>query len=135
VSEILCYIHEKFNYIKINQDSKFYCNKIDITKINCLNAYKNIDKGITYNKLNIIAYEIIDDTYSAIYYKYQYQKTQFKEPIYILIETNTGYINCNNNLLNNELIIYQGISQYDIENNTFELSLYLRIIDELKNKE
>lgn len=126
--EILSYIKTKFNIKKISADCGKYSSDIHITKINCLNSSKN--GNLSYEKLNVVAYEIIEDERSILYYNEFKKSGLINESIYVILELETGYLNCNSNSLEKELFLYQGISDYDIKNKTPELFLYLRLLDE-----
>lgn len=129
--EIINYINNKFNLKEIEKDAIKYQHQIEITKINCMNAESNRNK-VNYEDMNITAYEIIKDSLSADYYlAYDYYSTISSIlPIFLIIESNTGYLYSNSNDLMKHLILYQGISQDDIDNNTDNLTLYLRLLDE-----
>lgn len=129
-SEVINYINSKFNLIKIKQDSGKYQQQVELTKINCLNAEASRDE-IKYENMNIFTYEIINDRLSSIYYQRYNRNNLPILPILVMIEENTGYLYSNCNELLVHLILYQGISQEDIDNNTGNLSLYLRLIDEM----
>jgi len=129
--EVLEYINKKFNLEEIEENSIKYLRELEFIKINCLNAESNKNK-IKYDDLDIRTYEIKQDDLSFKYYqKYNQNKTVIR-PIYIMIETNTAYLNCNDDTLYKQLIVYQGVSQYEIDNNAGDLYLYLRLIDELE---
>jgi len=117
--DIINYINEKFN---LNE----------IAKLNCMNAesYKN---KVNYENMSIKTFEIVKDSLSADYYStYDYNGSISSIlPIFLMIELNTGYLYSNSNDLMQHLILYQGISQDDIDNNTSNLTLYLRLLDEI----
>lgn len=137
VFELINYIKKNLNVIENVQNESLYLNEVEFTKINSLSSWKNIKKNYNYNDLNVIAYEIIKDSKSEIYYKSHPKgiiipKSNIDIPnrIIIILETKTEYIYCNNDLLYKDLVIYQGISENDIINETPQLITYLRLLDE-----
>lgn len=133
-NEFLQLLHEKFNLKPIYQDNTAYFNKIELTKRSCMYSSYNNGK-FKYEELNIQTYEIIQDELSYKYYKKYDANNLSLPPIYIMIETNTGFMNCNYNELLMQLILYKGISKIDIENNTDDLLVYLLIIDKLEGND
>jgi hypothetical protein len=132
IIDIINYINEKFNLNEIEKDSTRYQHQIEIAKLNCRNAesYKN---KVNYENISIKTFEIVKDSLSADYYStYDYNGSISSIiPIFLMIELNTGYLYSNSNDLMQHLILYQGISQTDIDNNTSNLTLYLRLLDEI----
>ncbi len=130
--DIINYINEKFNLNEMENDSNKYQHQIEIAKLNCMNAesYKN---KVNYENMSIKTFEIVKDSLSADYYlTYDYNGSISSIlPIFLMIELNTGYLYSNSNDLMQHLILYQGISQDDIDNNTSNLTLYLRLLDEI----
>ncbi len=130
--DIINYINEKFNLNEMENDSNKYQHQIEIAKLNCMNAesYKN---KVNYENMSIKTFEIVKDSLSADYYStYDYNGSISSIlPIFLMIELNTGYLYSNSNDLMQHLILYQGISQDDIDNNTSNLTLYLRLLDEI----
>ncbi len=130
--DIINYINEKFNLNEMENDSNKYQHQIEIAKLNCMNAesYKN---KVNYENMSIKTFEIVKDSLSADYYStYDYNGSISSIlPIFLMIELNTGYLYSNSNDLMQHLILYQGISQDDIDNNTSNLTLYLRLLDEV----
>lgn len=137
VYEIINYIKKNLSVIENVQNEKLYLNEVEFTKINSLSSWRNIEMKYKYNDLNVIAFEIIKDSKSEIYYKSHSKdvitpKGNIVIPnrIIIILETKTEYIYCNNDLLYKDLKIYQGISENDIINETPQLITYLKILDE-----
>lgn len=130
--DIINYINEKFNLNEMENDSNKYQHQIEIAKLNCMNAesYKN---KVNYENMSIKTFEIVKDSLSADYYStYDYNGSISSIlPIFLMIELNTGYLYSNSNDLMQHLILYQGISQDDIDNNASNLTLYLRLLDEI----
>ncbi|MDF2872754.1 MAG: hypothetical protein K0R05_4329 [Anaerocolumna sp.] len=130
--DIINYINEKFNLNEMENDSNKYQHQIEIAKLNCMNveSYKN---KVNYENMSIKTFEIVKDSLSADYYStYDYNGSISSIlPIFLMIELNTGYLYSNSNDLMQHLILYQGISQDDIDNNTSNLTLYLRLLDEI----
>lgn len=130
-NEFLQLLHKNFNLKLIDQENSTYFNKIELTKRSCMYSSYNNGK-FKYEDLNIQAYEIIKDELSYKYYEKYDANNLSLPPIYIMIETNTGFLDSNYNELLMQLILYRGISKIDIENNTDDLQVYLLIIDRLE---
>lgn len=132
--EIINYIKDKFNLNEMEKDTIKYQQQVEIAKINCMNAesYRN---RVKYEDMSITTYEIIKDSLSADFYLTYDNNSSISSilPIFLIIELNTGYFYSNSNDLMEHLILYQGISQDDIDNNTGNLTLYLRLIDKISN--
>lgn len=130
--EIINYLKENFNVNELEKDTTRYQHQIEIAKLNCINADSNKNK-VNYEDLSFKTFEIIKDSLSADYYSaYDYNSSLSSIlPIFLMIEINTGYLYSNSNSLMKHLILYQGISQDDIDNNTGNLILYLRLLDEI----
>ncbi|TCT15437.1 hypothetical protein EDC18_103142 [Natranaerovirga pectinivora] len=133
ISEILKYLELKFSLKEIDNHSTKYKRIVENTKMNALNCEKNKIKKKSYSELNIIPYEVIQDISSEKYYQSMISNSN-NELIYIIIETHTEYIYCNCDMLLKELYVYQGITNFDIENATTNLFFYLRLVDELKKE-
>jgi hypothetical protein len=131
--EFLKLLHKKFNLKLVNEDAK-YRNMIELTKRSCMYSSYNNGK-FKYEELNIQTYEIIQDELSYKYYEKYDENNLSLPPIYIMIETNTGFLNSNYNDILIQLILYRGISKKDIENNTDDLLVYLLIIDKLEEND
>ncbi len=96
---------------------------------------KNPDQEskLTTDDLNFIAYKILRNSKSNSYY--QYDSFQGDRFIFVVFETRTGVIHCNSSKLMLELLIEQGVSQHDYDNETILFIDYLSSLDQYTNKE
>lgn len=130
--EIINYMKENFTLAEVDNSADRYQNKIEMAKVNCSNteAYRN---KIAIDDMDFLIYEIVKDKRSSSYYQEHEKLFLTISPISFIIETNTGYLYSNCNKLQLHMILFQGISQEDIDNDTGDLSLYLRLLDEMDN--
>ncbi len=124
---LVSYLLNKYNTREICNLNNKYSKLIELEKKNCLCSFKG--KDLNYEDLNLKCYEIIKDKHSNIYYK----DLDKESLLYVIIELNSGYISSNSSLMFRDLVLYQGVSKYDIENTSVDLMEYLRFIDELYN--
>ncbi len=99
---------------------------------NAVHSIRNEQLKLTAAELNLVAYKLINNDQSAGYYQYRYahlSNLQEDDIIYVVFETRTGYINSNSNKLLVELMVGQGISQYDYDNDTLMFRAYLNHFD------
>lgn len=111
--------------------------KIMLKSIDCY--IESIDKGLTLDKLQFIAYEIPCDGAGAEYYNYRHIPLRVEghdyNSIYVIFEKHLeDYINCNCNKLALDLRIKKGISEYDYNHNTLRLIDYLTQIAAIENQ-
>lgn len=140
INELVDFIKKKFNVIENVELEKSYLKEVELTKINALNSWKNLKQQYKYDDLDVIVFEIIKDDKSESYYKSHasdlvISKSNVIIPnrIVVIFETKTEYIYCNNDLLNKEIMLYRGIDEDDIMNDTPQLITYLRLLEELEN--
>jgi hypothetical protein len=130
INDIISYLNKTFKLKEIKEYSSRYTRTLNRFKTNCIHSIKNETNQYTIEELDILVYEIESDESSKIYYRdSDYTK---ENPIYVMLETKTGYIDSNSSLLLKKLFIYEGISKFDIENNTHNLFFFLRMIDEFE---
>ncbi|MBV1817050.1 hypothetical protein L0P54_04230 [Anaerosalibacter bizertensis] len=129
-NELCNYIKSKFDVKDISKDDNFLLGEKQRIKSNCLFSYKNKEKSLKKEDMILNSYIILRNFKSEKYYSYM-EKIDW--PIYVVVEMNTGYVESNCEILNDELYLYLGISQFDISNNTPDLALYLMILDEIND--
>lgn len=119
-----------FTLVEVDNSTGRYQSKLEMVRVNCSNAeaYRN---KIAVDDMDFLIYEIAKDERSSSYYQEHEKLFLTVNPISFIIETNTGYLYSNCNKLQLHMILFQGISQEDIDNNTGDLSLYLRLLDEM----
>lgn len=103
---------------------------------NVLHCLRNEELNISADELNFVIYKIIRNHKSNSYYQYDYAHLlDFQEDdfIFVVFETRTGVIHCNSGKLMIELIIEQGVSQYDYDNETRLFNVYLAYLDQYSN--
>ena len=111
--ETLKWLSEKVDIIEIPLSS-FTNFFLESQKFNAINAITNNNLHLSSEDFGFIA----DGKF-----------------VYILFELRTRYVISNSAKLQLEIVIQQGIGQYDYENNTEYLLYYISCIDRLKNKE
>lgn len=126
---LVSYLLNQYDTREICDLNNKYSNLIELEKKNCLCSIKG--KGLNYEDLNLKCYEVIKDKHSNIYYK----DLDKESLLYVIIELNSGYIASNSSLMFRDLVLYQGVSKYDIENTSVDLMEYLRFLDELYNNQ
>lgn len=126
--EIINYMKDNFTLVEVDNRIDRYKLTLEIAKINCSNTEAYRDK-IAVDDMNFLIYEIIKDERSNSYYQEHEKFFLTVEPISFLIETNTGYFYSSCNKLQRCMFLFQGISQEEIDNDTGDLSLYLRLLD------
>jgi len=118
----------------------FLKQKVDIKEISTTDLPESIMKHIAFNavhclrnqrlnltarEFNFIAYKVLKNDKSNLYYQSNYAHISNNEKgdiIYVVFETKTGCINSNCNRLLLELFIEQGISEFDYKNKTIYLN-------------
>lgn len=132
VDDIISFLKDNFSVNEIADNLSKYEKHIKNFKLNCINSIKNTTHQYTGEDLHVIIYEINIDENSEIYYRHCNLPKEKK--IYVMIETKTGYIDSNCSLLHKKLLIYEGISKFDIDNTSPKLLFYLRMIDEFESE-
>lgn len=140
INDLVDFIKTKFNIVENIQLDKIYQKDVELTKINSLHSWNNLKNKYKFEDLDVIGFEIVKDDKSEIYYKSHLSdliihnsNVIIPSRIIVLLESKTEYIYCNNELLNKELMLYQGIDENDILNDTPQLITYLRLLDESEN--
>jgi hypothetical protein len=135
INELVENIVERYNVNKEFDENPLYSALLKSFLLNLSNIseIKN-DKSINIER-NIASFEIIRDDKSERYFNYEESlyknEVRFPLKIYILIDFLSEEVDCNNEMLNRELIIMKGITREDILNETPKLRTYLRIVEEL----
>jgi len=122
--EITEFIKNKFTVEKIELEKlSFYANiMFDNAKKNLISHLQSNSKTVCEDKFDFTVFRIENDKSSSRYFK---EKDSFENCIYIVIEKSARYIFTNSSVLQNELLILRGISQYDIDNDTVDFRSYL----------
>lgn len=128
-SELCNYIKNKFDIIDVSKKNDVIAKEKFEFKKNCLSSWYNSDKSLNQDNLVLNSYIIIKNSKSNFYYQ-KFGQKYLKDSIYVIIESNTGYISSNSDELNNELYLYRGVSNLDIINNSPDLFLYLELLNE-----
>ena len=123
--ETLKWLSEKVDIIEIPLSS-FTNFFLESQKFNAVNAITNNNLHLSSEDFEFIAYKLLSTSKNEAYNK---------KLVYILFELRTGYVISNSAKLQLEIVIQQGIGQYDYENNTEYLLYYISCLDRLKNKE
>ncbi|WP_324823188.1 hypothetical protein [Sinanaerobacter sp. ZZT-01] len=130
----------------LDQIIDFLKNKVDIEQINFNILPENIRSGSIYNvihslrnerikekteNLDFLVYKMIKNDRSSIYYSSYIHTSpnQDYDIIYLIIEKSTMCLQSNCNRLITELLIYQGVSEYDYTNKTLMLYSYFSILE------
>ena len=132
---------------KLSDITSFLNNKFDVTMIEpeklSDSRFNIIINNIIKCELNKNKFLKYDELYKLIFYIIRNKKNYYKkailsgalekeELIRIIIEKKTGYIECSSQELYKELRLFQGVSQYDIENNTSVFWDYCTLLEKEK---
>ena len=128
--ETLKWLSEKVDIIEIPLSS-FTNFFLESQKFNAINAITNNNLHLSSEDFEFIAYKLLSTSKNEAYN----EKLEDEKFVYILFELRTRYVISNSAKLQLEIVIQQGIGQYDYENNTEYLLYYISCIDRLKNKE
>lgn len=137
IDELTEFLIKKASAIQID-----FSSLLDITR-------KGLIMGITphieernlnlkVDDLNFLVFILPHNGQDSTYYQYPYRPTSIDgygdDLICIILERNTDYISCNCSRLFLDVVLERGISEYDYDNDTIELLIYLSRIEELENK-
>lgn len=128
-TELNDFIKRNFNVIDISKKDNIITKEKLQFKLNCLASWYNNGNLLSDNDLVLNSYIIVKDSKSDTYYQ-NFEQGYLKNYIYVIIESETGYVSSNCDKLNNELHLYRGISDSDIINNSPDLFLYLELLNE-----
>lgn len=127
IEELIWYIEEKFKAEKISIDGLDSPSKKIFTtaKKNLYSHLQSIQKDITEINYDYLFYQIKRTDVSDEYFRKWENDVKY---IYLVIEKNTEYIFTQSSELRYELLLYRGVSDYDINNNTIEFQSYLSLL-------
>ena len=134
ISQVIEYLHQEFTLALMDSSYPSYSKIIHSKKMNCIHSHKNIELNLSYEDLDIISFVVEKDANSAIYYDYMTHNWPLEAPafaessLYVTIEKKMEHISSSCQELFLDLIIYKGITAYDIEHDTQELWLYLQAL-------
>jgi hypothetical protein len=133
LSDITSFLNNKFDVTMIEPE-KLSDSRFNIIINNIIKCELNKNKFLKYDELDILIFDIIRNTKSENYYKKAILSgaLEKEELIRIIIEKKTGYIECSSQELYKELRLFQGVSQYDIENNTSVFWDYCTLLEKEK---
>ena len=132
ISDLQTWLQKRFDVeeIPLSEFSDAFWKQLTFS---ATNAITNRRFKITNDKLNFIAYRLpLTEKNKAFLNGTRNVKDQF---IYVIFESNTGFISTNHAHLHLELSVEQGISQYDYDNDTEMLIYYITCMDKLQKKE
>lgn len=110
--------------------SNSFINQLNFSAVN---AITNQKLKLTAEQFQFVSYRLLPTEKNRVY-NASLGNTGEKY-IYVIFERNTGYISTNNALLQLELSVEQGVSQYDYDNNTDIFLYYITCLERLKKKE
>ncbi len=136
VDELSEFLENKLSAVPIafsefNQTTR----KVMMMSIEC--KIKDEKLNLDLNDLEFLPYIIPKNGCGANYYNYPYTNAELrdKDMIYVILEKHINYyMHCNSPKLFLDLAIERGVSQYDYDNNTSKLILYLMNMDSLKKR-
>jgi len=102
---------------------------------NARNAITNNSMQLSVDDFEFCAYSLMKSPKNNAYWNSIACVDPSENSIYIVLEKKTGFILTNHSKLHLELVIAQGISPYDYENDTDMLVFYLSCIDRLAKHE
>lgn len=133
-SDLADWIKTKFD-VKLISFSKFSDAFFSSIKFNALHAITNKYLCLSEGDFEFVLYQIIENEKSNVYYDSFDLRNAGEEFIFIILERKTGYVFTNHNKLQLELVMEQGISQYDYDNETDVFVNYLSCIDRINKGE
>jgi hypothetical protein len=122
-AEVLSFVETNFKICQTDINDRKNQELMQMFKLNFNNSLEGYDSII--QDRNIVLLQILKDDKSNIYYD------ESPVQIYFIIDLKSGYFDCNNNLLRSKLYIYNGISKYDISENSPKLHTYLLALDSI----
>lgn len=129
--EILQHFNGILDFEDISKCPSVLSTEKSLFKINCIYAYDNERLNLSIEELDVYCYILQRNSKSEKYFQ-SINDNIGDSVIYFFIETKTGYIDSNCNILYLELIKYRGVSETDINSNSLNYNYYLRIYHEYK---
>lgn len=130
-SEIITFLHKKYDAKRCNIDeiSKSY---YFISQMNALHSMQNEKLKLNKNDLNFIGFVIPSSEKNKEYYNEAINKKIILPEgfIVVLLETQTKYIASTSNRIFLEIVIEQGISEFDYKNETEAFFSYCFFMDQ-----
>ena len=101
---------------------------MEVAKLN-IKSYLLERSNVNYDMIALKCYNVLRNEKSSNYYQLLSQQG-LDIDIFIIIDSFTGFIETNSNMLKKELSLYRGIDTVDIENKTTCLCNYLYFLEE-----
>lgn len=130
IFELHDYILNSFTTCKIDFNNNFYKLVLDCVKSNAVGMFKYLNITKYKEEINVLCMEIIRNDKSEQFYQYEEKKGHTFSNLYVFLVPEIDYIESNCSLLQHTLYLYQGIREYDIENQTYKFDFYNRLLKE-----
>lgn len=132
IFEVQKYILNTFDVCEIDYDKKNYQRIFSDVKNNAVNMFRYENKDKSEEEIPVLGVELIRNSKSECFYQYEEKEgVDFSlNSIYVFLVPEIDYIECNCSLLQRNLYLYQGIREYDIENQTYKFDFYNRLLEE-----
>lgn len=100
-------------------------------KLNAINAVTNQHRALDGENFHFVCYKLNDVPQNCEYN--DVLRDTHEEFVYVILEKNTGYISSNSGRLYLQLVIEQGVTQDDINQNSAYMQYYLSCIEAFRN--
>ena len=100
-------------------------------RFNAFHTEANKALQVAEDDMQFIPYRLRETAKNAVLFETSSSYLNYGGYVYVIIEVKTGYIFCNHNKLFLELVIEQGVSQFDYDNETLMLRWYLDCMERL----
>lgn len=130
LDELLEYLDNKFEFSILKKYNDRILRDINIFKSNVFFAAKSVGIILNTNNQNVIVIKIFRNKNSEKYISELDTRRIIDNSLLIFIEPTIIYTDCESNSLNIELIIFRGVTKFDIENKTARYITYLRLLYE-----
>jgi len=122
------HINSKFDLEELYILNNKYQKYMEVAKLN-IKSYLLERSNVNYDMIALKCYNVLRNEKSSNYYQLLSQQG-LDIDIFIIIDSFTGFIETNSNMLKKELSLYRGIDTVDIENKTTCLFNYLYFLEE-----